>query len=63
MQRKTLSADGMINTLKNSFSNIPDHRTNLENVKFSIADTALSGFAMFSLKYPSVLSFTKRGRS
>ena len=62
MQRKALSADGMISCLKKCFENIPEHRTNIENVKFSIADTALSGFAMFSLKYPSLLSFTKDGR-
>lgn len=63
MQRKALSADGMIGNLKKCFNNIPDHRSNLKNVKFSIADSALSGFAMFSLKYPSVLSFTNDGRS
>jgi len=63
MQRKALSADEMISSLKNCFNDIPDHRSNFENVKFSIADTALSGFAMFSLKYPSVLSFTNDGRS
>ncbi len=60
--RKALSADGMISNLKNCFKNIPEHRLNTENIEYSISDTALSGFSMFSLKYPSVLSFTKDGR-
>ncbi len=59
MQRKYLSADGMISSLKDCFGEISDHRTNLKNVKTTIQDAALSGLAMFSLKYPSVLSFVK----
>jgi hypothetical protein len=59
MQRKNLSADGMINSLKNCFGEIPEYRKNLKNVDISIQDAALSGLAMFLLKYPSVLSFVK----
>ena len=62
MQRKNLSADGMINSLKNSFGEIPEYRKNLKNVAISIQDAALSGLAMFSLKYPSVLSFVQDAR-
>ena len=62
MKRKKLSADGMINTLKTCFDAIPEHRTNLKNIEYSITDIALSGFAMFSLKYPSLLSFCKTNR-
>ena len=62
MARKALSADGMISNLKKCFKKIPDPRTNFKNTEYSIADTALSAFAMFSLKYPSVLSFTNIAR-
>ena len=63
MKIKKLSADGMINSLKNCFLNIPEHRNNLKNIDISIEDASLSAFAMFSLKYPSLLSFTKDGRN
>lgn len=59
MQRKKLSADGMIETLKKSFGQIPEHRKNLKNIDISVQDAAQSGLAMFSLKYPSVLSFIR----
>lgn len=63
MTRKSLSADGMIANLKKCFQEIPEHRSNQENIQFSIPDAALSAFSMFSLKYPSLLSFTNIGRS
>lgn len=63
MQRKSLSADGLVSTLKHQFSKISEHRENKGNIQISLPDAALSAFAMFSLKYPSILSFVKTGRS
>ncbi len=44
--------------MKTGFDKIKDHRSG--NVKHSLGDTFLSGFAMFSLKDPSLLSFDER---
>ena len=58
MQRKKLSADGMIKIIGNSFSKIQDHRHFAgEQTKYSIKDTLLTSFAAFSLKYDSLKSF------
>ena len=43
--------------LKCQFGRIPDHRA--KNVKYSLPDVLMSGYAMFSLKYPSLLQFDK----
>lgn len=56
--RKHLSADALFNTLRQSFSNIPEHRPG--DIKISLPDTLMSAFAMFSLKYPSLLAFDER---
>ena len=56
--RKHLNADALFSSVHKSFQNIPDHRTG--NVKVSIPDALMSGFAMFSLKDPSLLAFEQR---
>ena len=57
--RKHLNADVLIKkTVKGGFAGIKDHRT--ENVGISLTDTLMSGFAMFSLKDPSLLAFDER---
>lgn len=56
--RKHLNADSLFSSLHESFENVPDHRTG--NVKFSMQDALMSGFAMFSLKDPSLLAFEQR---
>lgn len=53
--RKHLCADSLIKQLKNCFDKIPDHRA--KNIKFSISDILMSGYAMFSLKCDSLLQF------
>jgi len=51
MNRKTLSADGLIELIGNSFAKIQDHRGN--KITYSIRDSLLTAFAAFSLKYES----------
>lgn len=54
MMRKNLSADGMISILKKSFSSISEHRKKgADGVEYSIADSLLTAFGAFSLKYES----------
>ncbi len=55
---KHLSADALFRLLKSGFDKIPDHRS--KDVKISLADALMSGFAMFSLKDPSLLFFEER---
>ena len=56
--RKHLNADAMFKRLHEEFSRVSDCRKGHINV--SIADALMSGFAVFSLKDPSLLAFDKR---
>ena len=56
--RKHLSIDALFARLHSAFKKIPDPRTG--DVNISMADVLMSGFAMFSLKDPSLLAFDKR---
>jgi len=56
--RKHLNADALFKCVYNDFSQITDFRQG--NSKISIEDTLMSGFAMFSLKDPSLLAFDER---
>lgn len=56
--RKHLGADALIQQIKDCFENILDHRA--KNTKFSLSDSLLSAFAMFSLKCDSLLQFDKK---
>jgi hypothetical protein len=58
--RQHLSADGLISTLRTEFKRIPEHRKNTENINIGMVDAAMSAFAMFSLKSPSLLSFDEK---
>jgi len=49
----------MISTLEHSFSRVKDH---LCREGMSIQDCLLSGFAMFSLKYPALMQFDQDSR-
>jgi hypothetical protein len=60
MERKVLSAAGMFKKLHEDFKRIPEHRTNIKNIKISMADASSSILAMFSLKTPSLLAFEKK---
>ena len=54
MERKSLSIDGMLNTITSSFSCIADHR---EKPIINLIDPLMTSFAAFSLKYESFNSF------
>lgn len=53
--RKQLSAPGLLNTIREQFSQIADHRR--ERSDIPLADALMSGLAVFGLKYPSLLKF------
>ena len=58
---KSLSADSLLALVRAGFERIPDQRA--ENAKISLPDALMSGFAMFSLKEPSLLAFDERRRT
>ena len=55
---KQLSADGLFRLVHQRFGKIKDHRP--MNVDIPLDDALMSGFAMFSLKDPSLLVFDRR---
>src|SRR5256712_11923207 len=57
-ERKHLSADALFGWVRNSFANIPDHRSDDAGISFT--DALMSAFAMFSLKSPSLLAFDQQ---
>ncbi len=58
--RKDLCADALFSTLRSEFEQVPDWREG--KVEYSMGDTLRAGFAMFSLKEPSVLSLERHLR-
>jgi len=56
--RKHLSADGLFKMVYKRFKEVEDRRP--INVEIPMADALMSGFAMFSLKDPSLLAFDER---
>jgi hypothetical protein len=56
--RKHLSADALLRLVRTGFATILDHRR--DEVQISLADALMSGFALFSLKSPSLLAFDKQ---
>ena len=56
--RKHLNADALFGTMMSGFSKIKDHRHG--NTQHALSDVLMSGFAMFSLKDPSLLAFDER---
>ncbi len=58
--RKHLNADALISTLRKRFDKIDDHRKGKPEI--SLTDALMSGFAVFSLKDQSLLSFDERRR-
>jgi hypothetical protein len=57
-RRKHLSADALFRLVRKGFATIPDHRQG--EVDISLPDALMSGFALFSLKSPSLLAFDKQ---
>lgn len=58
--RKHLNADAMLRRLHKDFSGVSDCR---EEPEVTIADAVMSGFALFSLKDPSLLAFDDRRKT
>jgi len=58
--RRFLCADALIGLLRSRFAEVADRRCQ-NSVTYSMADTLMSAFAMFSLKDPSLLAFEERG--
>lgn len=56
--RKHLNADAMFEAIRQDFERVADHRAS--NSKIPLVDVLMSGFAVFSLKDPSLLAFDKR---
>ena len=56
--RQHLNADSLIASVRCGFEQIDDHRNS--NTTIPLADALMSGFAMFSLKDPSLLAFDQR---
>jgi hypothetical protein len=56
--RKHLNSDALLSTVKTGFEKIEDHRPG--TVQHSLSDALMAGFAMFSLKDPSLLAFDER---
>ena len=56
--RKHLNADALFRALHKDFSKVSDFRQG--DIKISMTDALMSGFAMFSLKDPSLLAFDER---
>jgi hypothetical protein len=57
-ERKHLSADALFGLLRNTFAKVPDHRS--ADAGIALTDALMSGFALFSLKGPSLLDFDKQ---
>jgi hypothetical protein len=57
--RRYLSADALVEILRNRFKLVPDPRRQ-SSITYSMSDTLMSAFAMFSLKDPSLLAFQER---
>jgi hypothetical protein len=53
--RKQLSAPGLLQTLRQAFERVPEHRH--ERNQIPLPDALMAGLAVFGLKYPSLLKF------
>jgi len=55
--RKILCAEGLITSVYREFKKVPDPRRISRSTAFSFTDILMSGFAIFGLKFPSLLQF------
>jgi hypothetical protein len=60
--RKGLSGQALLRKIDTCFKEIPDHRR-AASVKIPLSDALMSGFAIFSLKFPSLLQFEEQARA
>jgi hypothetical protein len=58
--QKATSFDGLFKKLSDQLDGIEDHRAS--NTSYRLGDVLRSAFAMFSLKFPSLLGFEQRSR-
>ena len=58
--RQHLSASGLLSTIRQRFTSVPDGRTGSSSI--SMPDALMSGLAVFGLKCPSLLSFDQQRR-
>ena len=58
--RKRLSATGLLNTVYGQFCKIPDPREFAKDVTISLKEHLMSGFAIFGLKFPSLLEYDRK---
>lgn len=58
--KKATSFDGLYKKLSSQLDELEDHRAS--NASHKLGDIMRSAFAMFSLKFPSLLAFEKRSR-
>lgn len=58
---ESLSADSLLALVRAGFEQVPDQRA--ENATVSLPDALMPGFALFSLKDPSLLAFEDRRRT
>ncbi len=56
--RESVTMDGELEKIHKMFKNIPDNRAS--NVVHKLNDIMMSGLAMFSLKYSSLLDFDQQ---
>jgi hypothetical protein len=56
--RRHLNADALFDTMRTGFAGLSNHRAG--NVSHTLADALMAGFAMFSIKNPSLLVFDER---
>jgi hypothetical protein len=56
--RKHLNADALLRTVRSCFNKVPDHRT--DDAEITLCDALTSGYALFSLKAPSLLAFDQK---
>lgn len=59
--RTELTQDKLVSELRSTFEHIEDKRA--KNVVHQLADVLMSAYAIFALKYPSVLSFEQQTKS
>jgi hypothetical protein len=57
-ERTHLKVDALLGKLRERFDTIPDHRS--PSCTITLPDALMSGFALFSLKEPSLLAFQER---
>ena len=61
--RKFLCADTLISDIHRCFQKIPDPRDLPDRVSISFTDVLMSGLAVFSLKFPSLLKYDQNRRT